>query len=248
MRTLKNNLALVTGASHGIGKAVAIGLARAGCDVILIARRKEELDEVAKRIRGVGQRAFVYAIDLGKPDSIKTTLDAISQQFKKLDILWNGAFGWVDGPLEAIDAERIGAFLDSSIRGTILLTQGLLCLLLRADHPCIMNVCADWEFPPNTGLSVFIAAKRAIAGFGIALTKEKPGRLRVTNLYPADIASVGFDIDDDPAVVFAQHGDSKIPLKEFVELIVFIASLEHTIIHQIDIKPRHQEIAMTFLS
>jgi hypothetical protein len=83
---------------------------------------------------------------------------------------------------------------------------------------------------------------------GIALQKEKMGRVRVTNLHPADVASQGYDIDDNVETILAKTDGKMIPLQELVGLIIFLLQLEASVVHQIDVKPLNQEIGMTFLA
>jgi len=248
MFSLKDKVAVITGASYGIGKAMAIGLAREGCDVVLVARGKEGLEATASRVRGAGRKAIVCQADISKVDDIRRLAGIVQSDFGHVDILWNGAFGWIEGPLEENPEEELAYFLDSSVRGPILLTRALMPLLLRSSSPHIINVSADWEFPDNNGVTAFIAAKRAIAGMGIALAKEKWAKVKITNLHPADVASVDFDLDDPVEDVVAKTNHAKVPLRELVDLVILILKLEHTVVHQVDFKPIRQDIGMTFLS
>lgn len=248
MLSLQNKVALVTGASYGIGKAVAIGLAREGCKVILVARNEDGLNATAERIKAHGGEAIICKADISSLDDIHKIAHITKEKFSHLDILWNGACGWIEGPIESNDEKELAYFLDSSVKGTILLTKTLMPLLLDATFPHIINVVADWEFPVMDGLTAFIATKRAIAGMGIALAKEKMGKVKITNIHPADVASGDeYDIDDSVQDVLRKTENAMIPLGELVDLVLLILKLEGTIVHQIDIKPLNQEIGMTFL-
>lgn len=245
---LKNKVAVVTGASYGIGKAVAIGLAREGCDTVLVARGEDGLEQTARRVRELNRKAIICKADISKSDNIHEIADIVRAEFSHLDILWNGAFGWIEGPIEENDEDELSYFIDSSVRGPILLTKTLMPLLLKSPTPHIINIVADWEFPEMDGITAFIAAKRALAGMGIALAREKKGKIRVTNLHPADVASgEGYDVDDPIQDVMEKTKKTMIPLGELVDLVILILKLEGTVVHQIDIKPINQEIGMTFL-
>lgn len=246
MLTLQGKIAVVTGASYGIGRAIAIGLAREGCDTVLIARGKEGLEETARRVREVNRKAVVCQADLSKTDETQRVREVVQSEFGHVDILWNGAFGWIEGPIEGSPKEELIYFIDSSFRGPLLLTQELMPLLLCSESPHVINVCADPEFPENEGLTAFIAAKRGLAGMGIALAKEKAGKVKVTVLDPADVASVDFDLDDPVEEVATRTDNTRIPLRELVDLVIFILKLEHTIVHRVNMKPIHQKIGITF--
>jgi 3-oxoacyl-[acyl-carrier protein] reductase len=247
MSSLEGKVAVITGASYGIGRAVSIGLAREGCDVVLVARGEGGLQATASRVREAGRKAVVCQADISKIDDIQRLASIVQSEFGHLDILWNGAFGWIDGPIEQNPEADLAYFVDSSVRGPILVTRALMPLLLQSSSPHIINVSADWEFPANNGISAFIAAKRAIAGLGIALAKEKWAKVKITNLHPADVASVGYDLDDPVEEVVAKTNNAKIPLRELVDLVIFVLKLDHMVVHQIDFKPIRQEIGMTFL-
>lgn len=247
MENLQEKIAIVTGASYGIGRAVAIGLAREGCKVILVARGEEGLRETLKRIEDEGHQADIHITDISKLDSINSLVSFVNNKYGKVDILWNGAFGWLSGKIEELSEEDTANFIDTSVRGPILVTQQLMPFLLKSKSPHIINVAADWEFPEGMEISAFIAAKRALAGFGIALQKEKHSQIKVTNLHPADVASVDYDVDESVDSLLERTDSKMIPLKELVELVIFILKLKGTIVHQIDIKPIDQSIGTTFL-
>ena len=245
MRSLNGLSAVVTGASLGIGRAVAISLAREGCRVALVARNLEGLEETASKMNGMG---VIVQADLSKNSSIQSAVQSIASQLGQVDIVWNGAFGWLDGKFEDASISDIGDLIDSSVRGPLLLTRELMPLLLKSPSPHIINVAADWEFPATEGLATFIAAKRAIAGFGIALQKEGDGRLRITNLHPADVASKdGGDVDETAASVSARSSGALVSLQELTQIVIFILKLEGAIVHGITIKPLRQSIAHTYI-
>lgn len=248
MLDLKNKVAVITGASYGIGRAVAIKLAREGCQVILVARSKEGLEKTQKQIINDGGKAVVVPTDIAKLEDINDLCDILQKDYGHVDVLWNGAFGWIDGPLEKNDDDKLVDFIDSSIRGVLVLTKKVMPFLLKSETPHIINVVADWEFPEMDGVTAFIAAKRALAGMGIALQKEKMGKVKITNLHPADVASSDdYSVDDDVSTVSKKTENGMISLKEISDIVIFILKLEGTVVHQIDIKPLKQEIGMTFL-
>jgi NADP-dependent 3-hydroxy acid dehydrogenase YdfG len=243
MRDLSGSVAVVTGASIGIGRALAVRLAKEGCSVVLTGRNLEGLSQTRKLC---GEKAIVVAADLGENKQIENLVRHVGDNFQRVDILWNGACGWLEGPIEQNSISDITALIDSSVRGPIVLTSALMPLLLKSRSPHVVNISADWEFPELEGISAFIAAKRAIAGFGIALQKEKSGRLKVTNVHPADVSSKNL-VDATADAVVMDTGGQAIPLGELTDLFVYILRMEGTIVHQINIKPLRQEISTSFI-
>src|SRR4030042_1197690 len=89
--SLKGKVALVTGGSRGIGKAIAIGLANAGADVALASRKLPDLEEVAKEVKGTGRKALAVAAHVGKIEEINNLVGKVKSEFGRIDILINNA-------------------------------------------------------------------------------------------------------------------------------------------------------------
>ena len=127
---LSGRRALVTGASRGIGRAIAFGLASAGADVALAARDKERLTEIAVGIRDLGQNACVVPLDVSKLDTVGPAIDAAAAGLGGLDVLVNNA--GVNGPggFDVMDAREFDRVLDTNFGGVLFLGK-LLPFLLR---------------------------------------------------------------------------------------------------------------------
>ncbi len=235
MRSLKNCVAVVTGASRGIGRAVAIALAREGCDIVAVARDAEALEGTARSVRAARQRAFVQPTDLSRLLDIEATVDAIQRLTPRVDILYNGAAGQAEEDIYGIDCRQIGDFIQSTLTGTIWLTKLLLPVMPAGSH--IINIVTDWALPNSGGPSTFVAGKCGILGFGQALSKEviKKG-IRVTNILPGDVAS-DLALDDGIAAVAARHGEKMIPLADLIGIMLAAIRLDSAKIDQIVITP-----------
>ena len=131
MADLQGRIALVTGASQGIGRACALRLARAGATVALAARNEAKLAEVAAEIAAGGGRAAVFALDVASEDSIKAGAKAAIERFGKVEILVNNAGITRDGLMMAMKRHDWDDVLGTNLTGAFLLTQALLrpCLL-----------------------------------------------------------------------------------------------------------------------
>lgn len=232
MKTLVDKVAVVTGASYGIGKALAITLAREGCDLVLIARDKDNLGETAKRVKNEGRSALVCPTDITDYSQVEAMVSAIKSKHNKVDILFNGAAIWVDSDLENTDPVQIKSLIETILTGTLWVTKSLLPLMEKSEEAHIVNQITDWGLPGSHGPAPFSAAKFGVYGFGQSFSKEavKKGIL-VTNIFPGEVAST-YDIDDDVDQVIGTEGNAKIPLSDMVNAVIF--ALKQSIATKID--------------
>jgi len=236
MKTLTDKIAVVAGASRGIGRAVAITLARHGCDVALIARDREALCNTATEVQMAGRQALVCAIDIAHLQEVQQAAEEIQAAFGTVDIFYNGVAGALEDDIYHAEPAAIAHFVHTTLTGSIWLTQVLLPLMHGSDAH-IINIVTDWAMPNTTGPSTFVAGKYGILGFGQALSKEVLAQgVRVTNILPGDVAS---DLSPHASVaeVTEKYGISKIPLSDLVEVIVLILKLDLAKIDQIIITP-----------
>jgi len=245
MSVLSGRRAVVTGASWGIGRAIAVQLAREGCTVVATARRRTWLEETVKDVKKAGQEGYVAVADLAKHDDITRLAGFVQQQVGGLDFLINVAFGDLEDPLEECDDDELAHFIRVSVTGTMVLTRHLLPLFPEnAGH--IVNIVADWGLPMHNimtdAMTPYISAKHAISGFTQILRRElglrsKPN-LKVTGIYPGATASVDSETEtsyhvDDP---IEKSGDL-ISLKDIARSVAFVLSLEHSTITHLVISP-----------
>jgi 3-oxoacyl-[acyl-carrier protein] reductase len=236
MKTLIDKIAVVAGASRGIGRAVAITLAHHGCDVALIARDREALCKTATEVKMAGRHALVCAIDMANLHEIQQAAEQIQRTFGTVDILYNGVAGSLEDDIYNAEPTAIARFVQTTVTGAIWLTQALLPLMHGPDAH-IMNIVTDWAMPNTSGPSTFVAGKYGLLGFGQALSKEVLAQgVRVTNILPGDVAS-DLSLHASVAEVTEKYGISKIPLSDLVEVIVLILKLDLAKIDQIIITP-----------
>ncbi len=236
MRSLANKVAVVAGASHGIGAAVAVALAREGCDVALIARSEDELEQTAYAVEREGRRAYICVTDISDLREVQHAVRHIREQFGRVDILYNGVAGSLEDDVYNADPQEIAHFMQSTLTGAIWLTQGLLPLM-RSSQAHIVNIITDWAQPNTTGPSSFVAGKYGLLGFGQALSREVLAQgVRVTNILPGDVAS-DLSLDDSLETVIEQYGISKIPLSDLVEVILLTLKLDSAKVDQLILTP-----------
>ena len=197
MIDLKERVALVTGASQGIGRACAVELARAGATVLLAARNEVKLSEVAEEIASSGGRAAVFALDVASEDSIKSVAKAALDRFGKIEILVNNAGITRDTLVLRMKRHDWDDVLSTNLTGAFLLTQALLGAMLRNRWGRIINISSVVGRTGQTGQVNYAAAKAGLIGMSRALAREVASRGITVNVvapgYIETPMTAGFD-------------------------------------------------------
>jgi 3-oxoacyl-[acyl-carrier protein] reductase len=176
MANLQGRIALVTGASQGIGKACALELARAGATVALAARNEAKLAETAAEIEAGGGTAAVFALDVASEDSIKAGAKAILEQLGKVEVLVNNAGITRDGLVLRMKRPDWDDVLGTNLTGAFLLTQVLLSPMLRNRWGRIVNITSVVGRTGQAGQVNYAASKAGLIGMTRALAREVASR------------------------------------------------------------------------
>jgi len=169
---LQDRIALVTGASRGIGYATALALAKEGAQVVITARTQEDLDALAKEVKSLGARALPVVADLTQPDDVARLKETVSDEFGRVDILVNNAGVAKYAPLSEITVEDYDWMMNVNMRATFLCTKAFLPWMLERGEGWIVmvgSVAGLNGFPNET---VYCASKHAQIGFARALDGE----------------------------------------------------------------------------
>ncbi|MFC2049588.1 glucose 1-dehydrogenase [Chloroflexota bacterium] len=160
--SLKGKVALVTGSSRGIGKAIAIGLAKAGADVALASRKLPDLEEVAKEISGTGRKSLAVATHVGRLEEINNLVSKVKDEFGRIDILVNNA-GTNPTMDQAIDiGERAwDSVMNLNLKGLFFLSQAVAKLMQEQDGGKIINVASIEGITPGI-LPVYAISKAGV--------------------------------------------------------------------------------------
>src|SRR5262245_12285799 len=137
---MTNRVAMVTGASGGIGRASALALASSGARLALAARRRDKLEEVAAEIRGRSGEAYVVELDLASEDSIKNAFGATAREFGRIDILVNNAGITRDGLALRMKKDDWNAVLETNLTGAFRAIQQVLSGMIRERWGRIINI------------------------------------------------------------------------------------------------------------
>lgn len=182
-------LALVTGASSGIGRAIARALADAGAHVGLLGRSQERLEETARELRQAGGRAEIYPVDLSSTAEISALVDFFGSQHAHLDVLVHSAGILSLGPVAAASVSTFDELFAVNVRAPYALTHGLLPLLIQGKGQVVfINSTAGLTAAPN--VSQYAATKFALRAVADSLRQEvNPEGVRVLTVYPGRTAS-----------------------------------------------------------
>jgi 3-oxoacyl-[acyl-carrier protein] reductase len=176
MAELAGRIALVTGASQGIGRACALELARAGATVALAARNEAKLAEVAAEIEAAGGHAAAFALDVASEESIKNGAKAVLDRFGKVEILVNNAGITRDDLMMRMKRADCDDVLSTNLTGTFLLTQALLRQMMKNRWGRIVNITSVVGRTGQEGQVNYAASKAGLIGFTRSLAREVASR------------------------------------------------------------------------
>ncbi|ACO48235.1 SDR family oxidoreductase [Deinococcus deserti] len=188
--SLSGQVALVTGASSGLGRATAVALAQAGADLVLLARSEGNLQSVAQEVEAMGRRALVCAVDLSSGPAVVDVVQQAVQTLGGLDILVNNAATDVPGPVVDLSAEDWDRVLNVNLRAPFLLAKAAFPYMQRAGRGTIINVSSVAGKRGWANASAYCASKFALTGFTQALAAEgRPHGIRACVVYPGGMAT-----------------------------------------------------------
>lgn len=176
---LEGKVSLVTGASRGIGKAIALKLASLGSRVATCDIAKETAEKVASEIKGQGQDAFAVEADVRDSESVKAMVEAITSRWDKIDILVNNAGINRDTLLLKMSDEAWDDVIDTNLRGTYTCTKFALRSMMRQRWGRIISMASIAGIIGNVGQTNYAASKAGIIAFTKSIAREV-GSLNIT--------------------------------------------------------------------
>jgi 3-oxoacyl-[acyl-carrier protein] reductase len=241
MFSLKDRVALVTGASQGIGRATALALASAGAKVIAAARNRAKLDAVVQEIAAAGGEALPVTMDVADAEQVKAGFKQGVEKFGRLDILVNNAAVTRDGLSLRMKLEDWESVLRTNLTGAHLCIQQALAVMVRQRYGRIINMTSVVAETGNAGQSNYVAAKAGLIGLTRAIAAEVASRsITVNAIAPGFITTPMTDPLPDKV---KEEMLARIPLGrmgqdgEIAAAVVFLASDEAAYItgHVLDV-------------
>tara|TARA_B100000378_G_scaffold186245_1_gene151026 strand:- start:243 stop:1007 length:765 start_codon:yes stop_codon:yes gene_type:complete len=203
-RMTETRTALVTGASRGIGAAIATGLAKRGYDLVLndIERQKADLETVAEDIRGMGRRVEVVFADVSSKDQVEAMARKALEAFGQIDALVNNAGILIAGEVDGLPEASWDAVMDINAKGSFLVIQSLLPSMKKRGYGRIVNIASIGGKHGAPQQAHYSASKAAVMGFSRVLAQEVgPLGITVNCVCPGIILTdMGRVNLDDPAV------------------------------------------------
>jgi serine 3-dehydrogenase len=247
MESLKNKLVCITGASSGIGKACSVEFARHGCNLMLVARRKERIDELAQRLTREHQvQVLTRQLDVRNHREVEQTFSSLPAVWKDIDILVNnaglarGLAKFHEGKIE--DWEEM---IDTNVKGLMYATRAVLPHMVERDSGHVINIGSIAGHQTYPMGNVYSASKFAVTGLTRSLKMDLLGtNVRVSTVDPGlvetEFSQVRFRGDKERASK-AYQGMTALQPKDVAEAVVFCATRPaHVNIGQITITPNDQ--------
>ena len=188
MTSLTNQIAVVTGAGRGIGRAIALKFAAAGADVVCVSRTAENSEKVANEIRALGRRAWAHVVDVADGAAVAAAGEKILGESGKVDILVNNAGVTRDGLLMRMSEADWDTVIDTNLKGAFHFTKAFSRSFLKQRSGRILNIASVIGLMGNAGQCNYSASKAGLIGFTKAVAKEFASRgITVNALAPGFI-------------------------------------------------------------
>jgi 3-oxoacyl-[acyl-carrier protein] reductase len=176
MNQLANQIAVVTGAGRGIGRAIALKFANEGADVVVVSRTQENSEKVAAEIRALGRQAWAHAVDVADAAAVGAAAEKILAEAGKVDILVNNAGVTRDGLLLRMSDADWDTVLNTNLKGAFLVTKAFSRAMIKARSGRIINVSSIIGLIGNAGQCNYAASKAGLIGFTQSAAKELASR------------------------------------------------------------------------
>lgn len=226
---LEGKTALVTGASRGIGKAIALQLARYGADVAVnYAGNKQKAQETADEIQAMGRRSFIVQCDISNSEAVQAMVKETVDQFSRLDILVNNAGITRDNLIMRMKDEEWDDVINTNLKGVFLCTKAVTRQMMKQRSGRIINISSVVGRIGNAGQANYTAAKAGVIGLTKASARELAARgITVNAIAPGFIAT---DMTDELPAAAKEQLIGQIPLgtlgdtDDIAAAAVFLAS------------------------
>ena len=181
MSQLANQIAVVTGAGRGIGRAIALKFAAAGADVVCVSRTAENSEKVANEVRALGRKAWAQAVDVADAAAVAAAAGKILADCGKVDILVNNAGVTRDGLIMRMSDADWDTVVDTNLKGAFLMTKAFSRAMIKAQAGRIINLSSVIGLIGNAGQCNYAASKAGLIGFTKSVARELASRSITVN-------------------------------------------------------------------
>jgi 3-oxoacyl-[acyl-carrier protein] reductase len=176
MSALTNQIAVVTGAGRGIGRAIALKFAKAGADVVCVSRTAENAEKVAGEVRELGRKAWAHAVDVADPAAVSTACERILAEAGGVDVLVNNAGITRDGLIMRMSEADWDAVLNTNLKSAFCFTKAFSRAFLKQRSGRLINIASTIGLIGNAGQCNYAASKAALIGFTKSIARELASR------------------------------------------------------------------------
>ncbi|PYJ63294.1 MAG: 3-oxoacyl-[acyl-carrier-protein] reductase [Verrucomicrobia bacterium] len=176
MSLLANQIAVVTGAGRGIGRAIALKFAAEGADIVCVSRTAENSGKVANEVRALGRRAWAHAVDVAESRAVAEAGEKILAETGRVDILVNNTGITRDGLLVRMSEQDWDTVLDTNLKGAFLFTKAFARAFIKRRSGCVINISSVTGLIGNAGQCNYAASKAALIGFTKSVARELASR------------------------------------------------------------------------
>ena len=188
MKQLENQIAVVTGAGRGIGRAIALKLASEGADIVCVSRTPTNSEKVATEVRALGRTAWAHAVDVGDSAAVGAAAAKILADCARVDILVNNAGVTRDGLLIRMSEADWDRVLTVNLKGAFVCAKAAAKVMMKARYGKIVNMASVVGVMGNAGQANYSASKAGLIGLTKSIAKELGGRgVRVNAVAPGFI-------------------------------------------------------------
>ncbi len=197
--SIPGQVAVVTGAGRGIGRATALTLAEAGADVVLSARTTEDIDQVAAEIRALGRRALAVTADANELDTLAPLVTSAVEEFGRLDIVVNNVGGSFPQALLETSSRMFEKAFHFNVTTSLELSKAAIPVMLEGGSGSIVNIGSSAGRLPNRGFAAYGTAKAALAHLTKVMADECSPRIRVNGIAVGSVETSALEtvLDDD---------------------------------------------------
>ncbi|MHB1347044.1 MAG: SDR family oxidoreductase [Candidatus Humimicrobiaceae bacterium] len=191
---LNGRVAVITGASRGLGRHLCEYLSEKGVKIVAVARKSNDLESLEKNISSKGKDIITFQMDVSDYDAIASMTETVVKEFGRIDILINNAGIKSEEPIEKMTRKMIDEELDTILKGTIYFTRHIAPVMMKAKSGCVINITSTSALRGLNSNGIYFAAKHGQRGFADSMSKYlAPYNIHVVTLCPGGMDTPFWD-------------------------------------------------------